>query len=88
MALILMVGAVPLARLRPRQGRFGKIGIAVLAYFLYSLALDAARTWVESAFVPPAVGLWWVHGLAACFAVWLLVRESPPGRARPARARA
>ena len=86
MALILMLGAVPLARLRPRQGRFGKIGIAVLAYFLYSLALDAARTWLENGLVPPAVGLWWVHGLALCLATWLLVRESPPGRARLVRA--
>ena len=31
-----MMLAVPLAKLRPRQGRFGKIGIAMLAYFLYS----------------------------------------------------
>jgi len=88
MALILMVGAVPLSRLRPRQGRFGKIGIAILAYFLYSLTLDAARTWVEDGLVPPAIGLWWVHGLALCFAVWLLVRESPPGQARPVAASA
>ena len=33
MALILMLAAVPLARVRPRQGRFGRIGIAILFYF-------------------------------------------------------
>jgi lipopolysaccharide export system permease protein len=88
MALILMLAAVPLARLRPRQGRFGKIGIAVLAYFVYQLALDAARTWVENGLIPVPIGLWWVHGLAVCLAAWLLVRESPPGRARPVPARA
>jgi lipopolysaccharide export system permease protein len=82
-ALVLMTLAVPLARLRPRQGRFGKIGIAILAYFLYSQLLAAARTWIENGVVPPAVGLWWVHGIAVCAGIWLLARESPPGRARP-----
>ena len=83
LALVLMVLAVPLARLRPRQGRFGRIGIAILAYFLYSLVLDAARTWVESALVPVFVGIWWVHALALCVGLWLLARDSPPGRPVP-----
>jgi lipopolysaccharide export system permease protein len=83
LALILMMLAVPLARLRPRQGRFGRIGVAILAYFLYSQLLAAARTWVESSVVPEYIGIWWVHGVALCVAIWLLVRESPPRRARP-----
>lgn len=82
LALVLMVLAVPLARLRPRQGRFARIGIAILAYFLYSLLLDAARTWVEGGVVPEFVGIWWVHAIALCVGLWLLVRESPPGRPR------
>ena len=81
-ALVLMVLAVPLARLRPRQGRFGRIGVAILAYFLYSQLLAAARTWVESSVVPDFVGIWWVHAIALCLGLWLLVRESPPGRPR------
>jgi lipopolysaccharide export system permease protein len=83
LALVLMVLAVPLARLRPRQGRFGRIGIAILAYFVYSLVLDAARTWVEGGLVPVFVGIWWVHALALCVGLWLLVRDSPPGRPVP-----
>lgn len=80
-AIVLMLLAVPLARLRPRQGRFGKIGIAILAYLVYSQVLTAARTWIEGGVLPTAVGLWWVHAIAACVAIWLLLRESPPGRA-------
>ena len=82
-AIVLMLLAVPLSRLRPRQGRFGKIGIAILAYFVYSQVLTAERTWIEGGVVPAAVGLWWVHAIAACVAIWLLLRESPPRRARP-----
>lgn len=81
LALVLMVLAVPLARLRPRQGRFGRIGIAILAYFIYSQLLIASRAWLESGAVPEYVGMWWVHGIALCVGLWLLVRESPPARA-------
>ena len=82
LALVLMVLAVPLSRLRPRQGRFGRIGVAILAYFVYSQLLAAARTWVESSVVPEFVGIWWVHAIALCLGLWLLVRESPPGKPR------
>jgi lipopolysaccharide export system permease protein len=78
MALILMLVAVPLARIRPRQGRFGRIGIAILFYFVYSLLLDGARTWVEERAVPEWLGLWWVHVIAFGLGLWLLYRESPP----------
>jgi lipopolysaccharide export system permease protein len=82
MALVLMLLAVPLARLRPRQGRFGRIGIAILVYFLYSLLLDAARTWVETSVIPETIGIWWVHVIALCLGLWLLVKANPLGRAR------
>ncbi|MGH8235930.1 MAG: LPS export ABC transporter permease LptF [Steroidobacteraceae bacterium] len=82
LALILMVIAVPLARLRPRQGRFGRIGVAILVYFLYSQLMAAGRTWVESGVVPQPIGIWWVHAIALCVGLWLLVRDSPPGKPR------
>lgn len=82
MVLVLMLVAVPLSRLRPRQGRFGKLGIGILVYFIYALLLDAARTWIENGIVHPAVGVWWVHALAASLGLWLLARENPLGRGR------
>jgi lipopolysaccharide export system permease protein len=85
-AVVLMLLAVPLARLRPRQGRFGKIGIAILVYFLYSEALAAGRTWLEGGVVPLFAGLWWVHVIALSLAAWLLAKEYPLGRVRPVAA--
>lgn len=81
-AIVLMLLAVPLARLRPRQGRFGKIGIAILAYFIYFQSLVAARTWLETGVMPSFLGLWWVHAIALGVAAGLILRENPPRRAR------
>lgn len=81
-AVVLMLIAVPLSRLRPRQGRFGKIGIAILVYFLYSRLMVSGKTWIETSAAPSWTGLWWVHGIALVAAMWLLLRESPPSRAK------
>lgn len=86
LAMILMLLAVPLSRLRPRQGRFGRIGFAILAFFVYYQLLVAARTWVETKVAPAFIGLWWVHAIALAFALWMLMRESPPVRAKQAAA--
>jgi lipopolysaccharide export system permease protein len=72
MALVLMMIAVPLAKLRPRQGRFGKIGLAVLAYFIYYYLMIAARAGVEAGTTDPAIGIWWVHLVGVVVAFWLL----------------
>jgi len=84
--IVLMLLAVPLARLRPRQGRFSKIGVAILVYAVYFQSLVAARTWLENGVVPSFLGLWWVHAIALVFALWLLARDNPLGRPRPVMA--
>lgn len=87
MTIILTIIAVPLARLKPRQGRYGRIGFAFLIYFLYAMGLNAAKPWVEKGAVPRFVGLWWVHALMLIFALLLLWRTGWFGHARPAAAR-
>ncbi|HXW09931.1 MAG TPA: LPS export ABC transporter permease LptF [Steroidobacteraceae bacterium] len=85
MALALMVLAVPIARLRPRQGRFTRVGLAVLAYFLYSNLLAAARVWIEKDAPAGQLGLWWVHLVPLAIAGLLLWQELHPGsRVTPA----
>jgi len=85
MALVLAALAVPIAKLRPRQGRFARVGFAVLAYFLYSNLLAAARVWIEKDAPVGQLGLGWVHLLALLLAGWLLWRDERPGAIWPWR---
>jgi lipopolysaccharide export system permease protein len=78
MLLLLTLIAVPLSRLRPRQGRYARLGFAILVYFIYSNLLNAAKVWVEKGILPPAIGLWWVHLIALGLGLYLLLRGSPP----------
>lgn len=75
MAMILTLLAVPVSRLRPRQGRYARVGFAIVVYMVYANLLSAAKVWVEKGQLPPAVGVWWVHGLALAFALYLMHRE-------------
>lgn len=89
MVLVLALVAVPLAVLRPREGRYARVAIAILLYFVYSNLVSAAQIWVEKGRLPPAVGTWWVHALFAAGGLVLLHRQSPAsGWLRPARAAA
>jgi lipopolysaccharide export system permease protein len=83
MALVLTLIAVPLAKLRPRQGRYGKMGFAILIYFVYVNLLAAARVWIEKGTVPADIGLWWVHAFFAIIGISLLARQGVFGARTP-----
>ncbi|MGA0054643.1 MAG: LPS export ABC transporter permease LptF [Steroidobacteraceae bacterium] len=70
MVLVLAMLAVPLARLRPRQGRYARIWLGVVLYFLYFSLISAARVWLEKGLTPAWLGLWWVH-FVVLGAAWL-----------------
>ena len=74
-ALLLALLAVPLAYTSPREGRFGKIGIAILVYIPYANFLVLMRKWIAAGTVPAWIGLWPVHLLVALLIVWLLGRR-------------
>jgi lipopolysaccharide export system permease protein len=76
MALVLTLVAVPLSRLRPRQGRYARVGFAIVVYFVYSNLLSAAKVWLEKGDLPPAIGVWWVHLAALALGLYLVVREA------------
>jgi lipopolysaccharide export system permease protein len=76
MALILTLVAVPLSRLRPRQGRYARVGFAIIVYFVYSNLLSAAKVWVEKGELPPLIGVWWVHLAILALGLYLVLREA------------
>ena len=76
MALVLTLIAVPLSRLRPRQGRYARVGYAIVVYFIYSNLLSASKIWIEKGIVPPLLGVWWVHAAALGFGLYLVMRHA------------
>ena len=64
--------AIPLAKVNPRQGRFTRLVPAMILCFVYIISLSSARSGLEKGNLPPALGMWWIHGLfillaAACY---------------------
>jgi lipopolysaccharide export system permease protein len=77
MVLLLAFLAVPLSALKPREGRYARIALAILVYFAYANLIATVRIWIEKGQLDPGLGLWWVHLLLLAFALYLLHRQSP-----------
>jgi lipopolysaccharide export system permease protein len=82
MAIVLALLAVPLSRLRPRQGRYARLGFAVLIFFVYIQLTIAGRTWLARGVTPEWLGLWWVHVTAALLSAAILLIPRWLARAR------
>lgn len=75
MTLVLTLLALPLSKSGPREGRYGKLLLAVIVFAVYSNLLSAAQEWTKQGSLPLWLGLWWVHGaMAALAGVWLARR--------------
>ncbi len=73
--LVLALFAMVFAYNNARSGRYTGLFIAVLVYFVYSNLLGVGNALLKQGRIPVALGLWWVHGLAAVLAVWWLRRR-------------
>ena len=71
MMIVLALLAVPLSKSSPRQGRYGKMALAILIYIVYSNLLLVAYNWLRKGLIEPYIGMWWVHLLF--FALFLLM---------------
>jgi len=69
-ALVLL--AVPLSRTSPRQGRYGRLVLAVLIFIIYYNLLGTAKSWVGRGVIPVEIGLWWVPLIPVLLTVLLL----------------
>ncbi|MGB1271759.1 MAG: LPS export ABC transporter permease LptF, partial [Endozoicomonas sp.] len=72
---VIVLMALPLARVNPRQGRYVKLLPAILMYLFYLALLISARGAVDDGRLSPVIGLWGVHGLYLLIALALYFYE-------------
>jgi len=59
--------AFPLARSAPRNDVYGRLGIAVLVYFVFLNLQRVGERWIETEVLPAYLGLTWIFLLMAFF---------------------
>jgi len=82
MCIVLTLLAVPLGRLRPRQGRYARVWLAVVIYFLYSNLISAGKAWIARGTLPEALGLWWTHAAVVLLALAVIMGPGLANRLR------
>lgn len=73
--LILTLLALPLGRVPPRAGRYGRIIAGVLLYVVYFNLVHVTTIWVETGVLAAVVGAWSVHAAMLLLAAVLIMRE-------------
>ena len=74
-AVMMSLLAVLLSRTSPRQGRYGKLLAGVLVYVFYYNLLGIGQSWIKNGVVPPALGMWWIHGLLGLIVIAMFVQQ-------------
>jgi lipopolysaccharide export system permease protein len=80
--IVLTLLAVPLARLRPRQGRYARVWVAVVIYFLYQNLITVGKVWISRGTVPEIAGLWWTHAAVVLLALTVIMGPTVATRVR------
>ena len=86
--LVLVLLGLPLAKSSPREPRYARLLIALLAGFVYYNFLALDRSWLTQGKLDPRIGFWWVQIPTALIAVYLIWRSDKLPRPKPARLRA
>lgn len=75
---VIMFGmlGVLLARTSPREGKYAKLFVALLAYLIYNNMMGVARAWIDNGVVAPMAGMWWVHAIALMVIAVLFLQQS------------
>ena len=71
-ALVLMVLALPLSKSSPREPRYARLLVAVLAWWVFNTGLGLGRSWISQGKLAPAFGFWWVYIPTIAVAAWLI----------------
>lgn len=60
---IVVLMAIPLSRVNPRQGRYLKMLPSIMLYLAYLSLLSGSKAAIEDGNLPAWLGVWWVHGV-------------------------
>ena len=91
--LVLILLALPLAKSSPREPRYARLLIALLAWMIYNSCVTLGRSWMSQGRMSPLLGFWWLQiptALIALFMLWrsqMLPKPRPPAVRDPAIAR-
>ena len=88
LTLVLVLLALPLARQSPREPRYGRLLLAVLAFYLYYLLLALGRAQIGKDHWHSQAPLWGLHLIVLGLAAWLLWKQYAERRVRTVAASA
>jgi Predicted permeases len=80
--LVLMMMVLPMSRQAPRDARYGRLLIAVLAYFLYVVWQLIARTQIIKERLHTSVPIWVLHLIVFGVAAWIFWKQNAPRRVK------
>ena len=86
-APVLLLGllAVPLARTTPRQGKYAKLVLGILCYFVYNNAVGILQELVSIGELSPYIGVWPAHLAMAALVASLVYAQTHRHRRRGRR---
>ncbi len=85
--LVLVLLGLPLAKSSPREPRYARLLIALLAWFIYYNCLAIGRSWMSQGKFDPDLGFWLVQIPTAMLAAFLLWRSQQLPKPRAAKIR-
>jgi len=74
--LAFMLLAIPMSRVNPREGQYGRLFSAVFVYVIYNNLYGAAYNWVGRGKISPYIGMWWIPLLILLVALAIIVWQT------------
>jgi lipopolysaccharide export system permease protein len=81
-ALVLTLLALPLSKSSPREPRYARLLVAVLAWWVFNTGLGLGRSWISQGKLAGAFGFWWVYLPTIALAAWLIWKSQQLPRAK------
>lgn len=72
----LMLLAIPMSRVNPREGQYGRLFSAVFVYVIYNNLFGAAHNWISRGKISPYIGMWWLPMLILLVALMVVIWQT------------